>query len=233
MTGTTPLFAAVELHTTEMYPERKPRRTPGGAAGTLELIRVLLASGADPDARLTRGSLRWGRGHNAGDGALTEGSTPLMRAARFGDVAAMRALLEAGADPAATQTDGTTVLMLAAGAGWRTGETILGGTDYGEESDAIEAVTLCLKRGADVHAADADGLTALHHAVVRGSGVVRLLVEQGAGRSSARASSTTFRRLHLLRDRLLALRGDDQPARAGEEPEGAPAFAVHEAMKRP
>ena len=178
--GTTPLFAAVELHTTEMYPERKPRRTPGGAAGTLDLIRLLLARGADPDSRLKRGSLRWGRGHSAGDGALTEGSTPLMRAARFGDVAAMRVLLEAKADPGVTQKDRTTVLMLAAGAGWRTGETILGGTDYGEESDAIEAVTLCLDRGADVNAADEDGLTALHHAVVRGSGVVRLLVERGA-----------------------------------------------------
>ena len=70
--------------------------------------------------------------------------------------------------------------MLAAGAGWRTGETILGGTDYGPESDAMEAVKLCLERGADVNAADDDGLTALHHAVVRGSGVVRLLVEHGA-----------------------------------------------------
>jgi ankyrin repeat protein len=178
--GTTPLFAAVELHTTEMYPERKPRRTPGGAAGTLDLIRLMLAKGADPDPRLKRGSLRWGRGHSAGDGALTEGSTPLMRAARFGDVAAMRVLLDAKADPAVMQKDRTTVLMLAAGAGWRTGETILGGTDYGEESDAIEAVKLCLERGADVNAADEDGLTALHHAVVRGSGVVRLLVDHGA-----------------------------------------------------
>ena len=70
--------------------------------------------------------------------------------------------------------------MLAAGAGWRTGETILGGQDYGPESDAIEAVTLCLERGADVHATDEDGLTALHHAVPRGAGVVQLLVDHGA-----------------------------------------------------
>ena len=40
-----------------------------------------------------------------------------MRAARFGDVAAMRVLLDAKADPAVTQKDRTTVLMLAAGAG--------------------------------------------------------------------------------------------------------------------
>ena len=103
-----------------------------------------------------------------------------MRAARFGDVAVMRVLLETNADPTLTQKDRTTVLMLAAGAGWRTGETILGGTDYGQESDAIEAVKLCLERGADVNATDEDGLTALHHAVVRGGGVVRLLIEHGA-----------------------------------------------------
>ena len=56
-----------------------------------------------------------------------------MRAARLGDVAAMRVLLDAGADISKKQKDGTSVLMLAAGAGWRTGETILGGTDYGPE----------------------------------------------------------------------------------------------------
>ena len=178
--GMTPLYAAVELHTIQMYPERKPVRTPDGAPGTLDLIRRLLGKGGDVDARLKGATLRWGRGRNTGDAALAEGATPLMRAARFADVAAMRVLLDARADPTLTQKDRTTVLMLAAGAGWRTGETILGGTDYGEESDAIEAVTLCLERGADVNAADEDGLTALHHAVVRGSSVVRLLVEHGA-----------------------------------------------------
>jgi uncharacterized protein len=178
--GMTPLYTAVVLHTTEMYPERKPMRTPGGASGTLDLIRLLVAKGAQPDSRLKGGTLRWGGRRNTGDAALAEGATPLMRAARFGDVAAMRVLLEAKADPSLMEKDRTTVLMLAAGAGWRTGETILGGTDYGEESDAIEAVKLCLDRGADVNAVDEDGLTALHHAVPRGSSVVRLLVERGA-----------------------------------------------------
>ena len=73
-----------------------------------------------------------------------------MRAARFADVEVMRTLLDAGANPALKQKDQTTVLMLAAGAGWRTGETILGGLDFGPESDAIEAVKLCLERGGDV-----------------------------------------------------------------------------------
>ncbi|HEU4692897.1 MAG TPA: ankyrin repeat domain-containing protein [Vicinamibacterales bacterium] len=178
--GMTPLYAAVELHTTEMYPERRALRPPSGSVSTIELIRLLLAKKAQPDSPLEAVTLRWGRRRGPGDGALANGATPLMRAARFADVEVMRLLLDAGADPALKQKDQTTVLMLAAGAGWRTGETILGGLDYGPESDAIGAVKLCLERGADVHATDEDGLTALHHAVPRGAGVVQLLVDHGA-----------------------------------------------------
>jgi ankyrin repeat protein len=178
--GMTPLYAAVELHTVEMYPDRKPLRSAFGPFGTLDLIKLLLAKGAHADSRLKGVTLRWGRRRGPGDAALAEGATPLMRAARFADVAVMRVLLEANADPTLTQKDRTTVLMLAAGAGWRTGETILGGTDYGPETDAIAAVKLCLDEGTDVNATDADGLTALHHAVVRSTAVVRLLVDHGA-----------------------------------------------------
>jgi ankyrin repeat protein len=178
--GMTPLYAAVELHTTEMYPERKALRPSFGPFSTMDLIKLLLAKGARPDSPLRTVTMRWGRRRGPGDAALAEGATPLMRAARFADVEVMKVLLDAGADPALTQKDQTTVLMLAAGAGWRTGETILGGLDYGPEADAIEAVKLCLQRGADVHDIDEDGLTALHHAVPRGAGVVQLLVDHGA-----------------------------------------------------
>ena len=83
--------------------------------------------------------------------------------------------------PAARQISRVRALTTwAAGAGWRTGETILGGLDYGPESDAIEAVKLCLEHGANITATDEDGLTALHHAVPRGAGVVQLLVDHGA-----------------------------------------------------
>ena len=64
--------------------------------------------------------------------------------------------------------------------GWRTGETILGGKDYGPESDTLEAVRLCLEQGASVNDVDANGVTALHDAVVRGPDVVRLLLDHGA-----------------------------------------------------
>jgi hypothetical protein len=49
-----------------------------------------------------------------GDG---RGTTPLMRAAKGTDVAVMRLLLDAGADPMLTQKDYTNALMIAASGG--------------------------------------------------------------------------------------------------------------------
>jgi len=178
--GMTPLYAAVELHTLEMYQERRPLRKSVSRTSTLDLVKLLLAKGAAPDAPLASTTLRWGRRRGPGDGALGQGATPLMRAARLADVAAMRVLLDAGADIAKKEKDGTSVLMLAAGAGWRTGETILGGSDFGPESDTLDAVRFCLERGAIVNDADANGVTPLHDAVVRGPEVLRLLLDHGA-----------------------------------------------------
>jgi ankyrin repeat protein len=118
--GMTPLYAAVELHTSEMYPERRALRRSSGPFSTLDLVKLLVAKHAQPDAPLKTVTLRWGRRRGPGDAALAEGATPLMRAARFADVETMRVLLDAGANPALKQKDQTTVLMLAAGAGWRT-----------------------------------------------------------------------------------------------------------------
>ena len=144
------------------------------------MIKLLLAKGSTPDPTLKTVTLRWGRRRGPGDAALAEGATPLMRAARFADVEVMRVLLDAGANPALKQKDQTTVLMLAAGAGWRTGETILGGLDYGPESDAMTPSSCASSAERTCTPTDEDGLTALHHAVPRGAGVVQLLVDHGA-----------------------------------------------------
>jgi ankyrin repeat protein len=178
--GMTALYAAIDLHTVESNPMRKAPRKSASRLGSLDVAQLLLEYGADPDVRLKTATLRWGRNRGGGDGALGEGATPLMRAARFGDVAAMRLLLDEGADLNLRQKNQTTALMLAAGVGWRTGDGGLGGTDYGAESDAIEAVKLCLEGGADVNVSNDNGETALHAAVVRGPGVVKFLAEHGA-----------------------------------------------------
>ena len=110
------------------------------------------------------------RHHTGGDRALGDGSTPFMRAAKSGDVAVMRLLLAAGADPMLKQPNQTTALMLAAGLGWRDGSPAAPSYDQGSEQDAIEAIKLCMQAGIDINATTNTGETALH-AAISGRGV--------------------------------------------------------------
>jgi ankyrin repeat protein len=142
---------------------------------------VLLRKGANPNAQLKRPII--GRHTaNVGDGSLGEGSTPLMRAAKSGDAAMIKVLLDGGADPRLTQKDGTTALMIAAsGRGQRVyAATASMGTPATDE-DALEAVTLLVNTTVNVAAANANGQTALHNAAARGfDPMVTLLIEKGA-----------------------------------------------------
>ena len=175
--GMTPLYAAVDLNTFPDTPGR-PAPKPSGTLTTLELIASLLAHGADANPRLHGPILV--RVHDRGDPALSEGATPLMRAARKSDLQAMRLLLEKGADVRLANNAGGTALMYAAG---------LGGAGRFAEYDPkpattaeqIEAARVCLDRGADVNAVNAAGQTALHFAVAeREDGFVAFLAERGA-----------------------------------------------------
>jgi ankyrin repeat protein len=143
------------------------------------VIEALLERGADPNAALKKPQLQ--RHHTPGDPALAEGATPFMRAAKAGDTAVMRLLLDWGADPLAAQANGTTPLIIAAGLGWRDGNMAIPTRDRGTESALIDAIKICLARGADLNAANADGTTALHAAAARaGNDIVKFLAAQGA-----------------------------------------------------
>lgn len=172
------LYAAVDMHTMTPLTNLPPRR-PSGELDSLDVVRRLLAHGADPNAMLKAPTLR--RHHSTGDGALGAGTTPLMRAARFGDVAALRLLLEHGANPALRQANGTTALLIAAGVGFRTGDGGFARTDRGTEQDAVEALKLLIAHGGDVNDATTNGDTPLHAAAARGGdAIVRFLVTSGA-----------------------------------------------------
>jgi uncharacterized protein len=176
--GMAALYAAVDMHTlTWMQGRPAPKTTD--RLSSVDLVRLILEAGANPDAALTSPLLL--RHHALGDPALGAGATPLMRTAKTGDVAVMRMLLDYGADPALVQRNGTTLLIVAAGLGWRDGGGALPVYDHGSESDAIEVIRMCLAHGADINAGNELGDTAMHGAAVRGADeIIRFLASHGA-----------------------------------------------------
>jgi ankyrin repeat protein len=176
-TGMAALYAAVDMHTLGWAHGRAAPAPPlPNQLDSVALVRLLLERGADPNAPLNRPKLQ--RQHTPGDPGLGAGSTPLMRAAKTGDTTVMRVLLDYGADPALRQKDQTTLLMLAAGEGWRGGFDT--SRDSGTEDEAIAAVALCLELGLDINAANEDGQTAVFSAIRRGDRVLKFLIDRGA-----------------------------------------------------
>ena len=99
---------------------------------------------------------------------------PLIEAARKTDWAEVRALLQDGADPAATAPDGATALHWAAY--W----------------DDVESARLLIQAGADVNAANDLGATALFNASLNGSVVMaESLLSAGANPNAALLSGET------------------------------------------
>ncbi|MCU1339036.1 MAG: ankyrin repeat protein [Bryobacterales bacterium] len=170
--GRAALYAAVDIRN-EDY-SAMPARKEDDPLPSLEIVKALLARGANPNAQLTK-NLPGRSGMDSGDTTLDEGTTPLMRAARAGDAAVMRALLEKGADPKLTTKEGNTALMFAAGVGYRDKNT------RGSEPEALEGLKVALDSGLDLNQANAKGETALHGAALRGAdSIVQFLVDHGA-----------------------------------------------------
>ncbi len=150
-----------------------PHPTQTGQISSLDLVKKLLAKGANVNARMTKDGMR-------ADGYRTQlnriGATPLLLAAKGVDHQLVRVLLAAGADPLLTNDQGMRPLMVAAGVALHaTGE------DTGTHEDALETVKLLYEADKDVNYVDKRGHTAILGAARRGSlAVVRFLVERGA-----------------------------------------------------
>jgi len=175
-TGTGPLYAVVDMHTMAPMVGR-PSPKPSGTVEPPDIVTMLLDKGANPNAALKRPA--FGKHHDlAGDASMGEGTTPLMRAARTGDVEVMRILSTRGANPAARRKDLSTALHLAAtgrGGGLPTGPRTIPGASN------LEAVRMLAEAGLDVNAFNGNGQTALHIAAQRGADdIVRTLVDLGA-----------------------------------------------------
>jgi len=172
--GMAALYATVDMNTLgEVYGH--PAHPTSSKMTALDLMRLLLAHGTNPNAPLKTPATQ--RAHTPGEPTLNEGSTPLMRAAKNGDSAAIRLLLENGADPNIRAKNGTTALMFAAGLGRGTGAFA---NDYATEADLLQAVKVLVAAGADVNAVSEAGQTPLHFGAQASDEIVRFLAESGA-----------------------------------------------------
>lgn len=144
-----------------------PAPETSGNMDSLQIVRKLVAHGADVNARVTRPT-------NAGLHSLnTIGATPFLLAARTADAELMGLLVELGADPLLPNEDNTTPLMVAAGVGTRSP-----GEDAGTPQEVLEAVKAALEFGGDMNAADNNGETALHGAAYKHAPAAAQLLAQ-------------------------------------------------------
>ena len=156
------------------------------AQGHPDIVRLLIEHGADIRARSSVRRVIVNTGTAGGDAEFNGtmvvpedrgGYTPLLFAARHGDVESAGLLLDAGADANDTAPTGTSALVVAA----HGGHTAL--------------ARFLLDRGADPNAAEA-GYTALHAAILRGDHeLLQALLAHGADPNTRLARATPVRRL--------------------------------------
>jgi ankyrin repeat protein len=150
------------------------------------LVTALLARGADPNARMTKGTPMRRTSQDFDLPAALIPATPYVLAAKFLEPEIMRLLAAGGADTRAAMRDGATPLMLATGIVVaanldRRGVSVLDGGTRETEALVFPTVEAALALGSDVNAVNEAGETALHMAAASGyDRVVRLLVENGA-----------------------------------------------------
>ena len=203
--GRTPLYAAVDVNT--LPHGGRPDRLSTDQTSSIEVVRLLLEAGANPNPQIKMHLLWRHIGDDRGcDLMLTTGATPLLRAAKTFDVEAINVLVEHGADLELPNAGGITPVMAAAGFGSIEcdprgfGPGIPHYVSAGVESASIRAITALLDAGANINArtlsseaaAGAAGRTALFGAAFWGwDDVVRFLVDNDADLAAADAEGLT------------------------------------------
>jgi len=163
-----PLHVVVWLHKPGAPPDfamngldPQPVAQPSGRMTHIDIAKKLLEKGADPNAEVTlkEGRFAPGGGLSRNPPLLQigrhylsyEGASPFYLAARNGDIAMMRVLVAAGADPKKTTKHGVTPLMAAACLDYYEGETA-GPFSGVPEAERLEAVKFTVQLGNDVNA---------------------------------------------------------------------------------
>jgi len=205
--GATPLYAALNCQWSDkaLYPQ--PRAYEQQQTSYLDLMKVLLEKGANPNMRLTRKV--WYSQYDFDQSGVDEsGATPFFRAAYAADVDGMKLLVAYGADPniRTMRTPGRvrtgdvtrevqdvsplppvppggpaiTALLAASGEGY--GEGFAANHHHHAPAGMLPAVKYLVEElGMDVNAKDHDGNTAVHNAAARGDNeMILYLVSKGA-----------------------------------------------------
>ncbi|HYZ84792.1 MAG TPA: ankyrin repeat domain-containing protein, partial [Bryobacteraceae bacterium] len=173
-TGFTPLHMIAMVRRPDSSDSSDPAPPAGsGRLSSADFVREIVKRGAKVNFRLPMGAPKQPASWSS---IGSEGATPFLFAADRVDIPLMKLLLELGADPLLPNFNNTTPLMAAAGVGTNEPQE-----EAGEESEAVEAVKMLVKLGADVNTVDKNGDTAMHGAAFNISPlVVKLLAESGA-----------------------------------------------------
>jgi ankyrin repeat protein len=169
LTGYTPLHALTVVRKPGVG-DNDPAPEGSGRVTSLELVKKLVAKGANLNAPMTRRvNLNNTRGNELG-------ATPFFLAALTADAELIKTLAALGADTRLMNVENSTPLMAAAGLATRSP-----GEDAGTESEVLEAVQVLLDLGADLNAVDNNGETAMHAAAYKNlPEVVKFLAAKGA-----------------------------------------------------
>jgi ankyrin repeat protein len=160
--------------------------------GDTVTAQALLAKGANPDARLVKGSPVRRFGSQWALPGTIAGATPLFVAAMYVEVDIVRELLAHGANPTLFIENGTTPLLAAAGIAverlarpsdlvrWNVMDSDTPAIPR-DEQEVLASVRLLLDAGGDVNRTNAAGDNALHAAAANSSTtLIQLLVNRGA-----------------------------------------------------
>ena len=179
--GRTPLYLAVDYVT--LPHGGRPDQPSLDETLPIEIVRLLLEKGADPNPQLKMTAPLRATGNDRGlDPMLALGTTPLIRAAKAMDVESMKALLEHGADISLTNSRNMTATLAASGMGSTDADTRGYFTTSDVQERAIAALDLMFRSGGPINGkAGQFAQVPLHGAAFWGwNRAVEYLLQKGA-----------------------------------------------------